>query len=130
MAVVADGLLTSVLVTVLRRNTTGMKRMDTIVDLLILYAISTVYANSLLAALNSRKDLAERAAGGVFSDSLINVRATRALSYAGSVTFTLVSPTTFRPPASQYTRVSLVSARFADVPADSADGRIPVTLDV
>ncbi|EIW57921.1 uncharacterized protein TRAVEDRAFT_48944 [Trametes versicolor FP-101664 SS1] len=149
MAVVADGLLTSVLVTVLRRNSTGMKRLDTIVDILILYAISTglltsvvnflsfifslanpnnlvysafgivatrLYANSLLAALNSRKYLAERAAGDVFSSSLVNVRATRALPYAGSVSFTIVSPTTFRPPVSQYIQSPLSSPTFPPTP--------------
>ncbi|KAH9847831.1 hypothetical protein C2E23DRAFT_889613 [Lenzites betulinus] len=50
-----------------------------------------VYANSLLAALNARKYLAERAAGAILSSSLINIRATRVLS--GSH---LVSPTTLR----------------------------------
>ncbi|KAI0667928.1 hypothetical protein C8Q78DRAFT_981319 [Trametes maxima] len=112
MAVVADGILTGVLVTVLRRNITGMKRMDTIVDILILYAISTgqccdqvnfmsfifsllcpnkliytafgivctkLYANSLLASLNARKYLAERASKEVLSSSLLNLRMTQAL---------------------------------------------------
>ncbi|KAI0328271.1 hypothetical protein GY45DRAFT_1326529 [Cubamyces sp. BRFM 1775] len=113
MAVVADGLLTCILVTVLRRNMTGMKRMDTIVDILIMYAVSTglltgiinllsfvfsllapgnliytafgivctkLYANSLLAALNARKYLADRAAGDNLDNSMLNLRATRALS--------------------------------------------------
>ncbi|KAI0648686.1 hypothetical protein C8Q79DRAFT_463667 [Trametes meyenii] len=102
MAVVADGLLAGVLVTVLRRNMTGMKRMDTIVDILILYTISTglltgivnflsfifsllspsklvytafgivctkLYANSLLASLNARKYLSERASQEVLVSS-------------------------------------------------------------
>ncbi|EIW57759.1 uncharacterized protein TRAVEDRAFT_48789 [Trametes versicolor FP-101664 SS1] len=127
MAVVADGLLTSVLVTVLRRSNTGMKRTDTIVDLLILYTVSTglltsvvdfssfifslvstntliysafgivatkLYANSLLAALNSRKYLAERAAADIFSCSIINVEATRELP--GSGQFARALPTIFR----------------------------------
>ncbi|KAL1949888.1 hypothetical protein VTO73DRAFT_8769 [Trametes versicolor] len=140
MAVVADGLLTSVLVTVLRQNTTGMKRMDTILDILILYAISTglltsvvnflsfifslvnpgnliyaacglvatkLYANSLLAALNSRKYLAERAAGDVFSSSLINPDNIPTAGIA----------------------VQSGSTRFAGVPVDSADGRTAITFD-
>ncbi|CDO75119.1 hypothetical protein BN946_scf185010.g44 [Trametes cinnabarina] len=41
MAVVADGMLTCILVTVLRKNMTGMKRMDTIVEMIILYSVST-----------------------------------------------------------------------------------------
>ncbi|KAI9067698.1 hypothetical protein FKP32DRAFT_229231 [Trametes sanguinea] len=112
MAVVADGLLTSILVTVLRKNMTGIKRMDTIVDILILYTVTTglltglvnllsfifsllcpnnliytafgvvstkLYANSLLAALNSRKYLANRAAGNFYSASLFNTEDTRML---------------------------------------------------
>ncbi|OSC96318.1 hypothetical protein PYCCODRAFT_1379399 [Trametes coccinea BRFM310] len=116
MAVVADGLLTCILVTVLRKNMTGIKRMDTIVDTLILYTVTTdetdylvlslvnllsfifsllspsnliytafgvvstkLYANSLLAALNSRKYLADRAAGNFYSTSLFNAEDTRML---------------------------------------------------
>ncbi|KAH9902381.1 hypothetical protein C8Q73DRAFT_927 [Cubamyces lactineus] len=115
MALIADGLFTCILVTVLRRNITGMKRMDTIVDILIMYAVSTglltgivnllsfvfslltpgnliyttfgivctkLYANSLLAALNARKYLADRAAGDNLDNSMLNLRATRALSGA------------------------------------------------
>ncbi|KAJ3003697.1 hypothetical protein NUW54_g5168 [Trametes sanguinea] len=131
MAVVADGLLTSILVTVLRKNMTGIKRMDTIVDILILYTVTTglltgfvssnptlndgaetfvalslvnllsfifsllcpnnliytafgvvstkLYANSLLAALNSRKYLANRAAGNFYTASLFIIEDTRML---------------------------------------------------
>ncbi|KAI9001471.1 hypothetical protein BD414DRAFT_452992 [Trametes punicea] len=117
MAVIADGLLTSVLVTVLRGNTTGIKRMDTIIEILIAFAVSTglltgvvnllsfvlsllcpsnliylafgivctkLYANSLLAALNARRYLSERATEDPFPSSLLNVRVTRALSISGS----------------------------------------------
>ncbi|KAI0833835.1 hypothetical protein BC628DRAFT_1414564 [Trametes gibbosa] len=48
MAFLGDALLTSVLVTVLRRNITGMKRIDTVVDILILYAISTGLLTSVV----------------------------------------------------------------------------------
>ncbi|KAI0750025.1 hypothetical protein C8Q80DRAFT_1269811 [Daedaleopsis nitida] len=41
MAVTADLLLTSVLIVTLHRSRTGIKRTDSIIDLLILYAIST-----------------------------------------------------------------------------------------
>ncbi|KAI0688911.1 hypothetical protein C8Q76DRAFT_260572 [Earliella scabrosa] len=90
---VGDTLLTTVLVVALRRGRTGWKRMDSILDMLVLYAITTglltgvmnlfclilsiaypknlrwsgfgivsthLYANNLLAALNSRESLARQ----------------------------------------------------------------------
>ncbi|KAI0363869.1 hypothetical protein BV20DRAFT_1116676 [Pilatotrama ljubarskyi] len=145
MAAAADTLLASVLVVVLQRNATGMKRyvpqisvmsltrpsylsvsLGTVVEILILYAISTglltslvnllflifsllycsnliytafgivctkLYANSLLAALNARKYLAERAIGPMPCNTSIDLRAsTRVLAISmvqPSPTFTL-----------------------------------------
>ncbi|KAI0648722.1 hypothetical protein C8Q79DRAFT_1007296 [Trametes meyenii] len=93
--VISDVLTTSVLIIVLKRSRTGIRRTDHIVDSLILYAVNTglltgifnmlslffalvaptnmiyigvsivatkVYANSLLAVLNTRRSLAEREA--------------------------------------------------------------------
>ncbi|KAI0353671.1 hypothetical protein OH77DRAFT_1522241 [Trametes cingulata] len=105
MAACADILLAGVLVVVLRRNAVGMKRLGTVIEILILYTISTglltslvdllslvfslfwpsnliytafgivstkLYANSLLAALNARKHLAERAITAIPCNTLIS----------------------------------------------------------
>ncbi|KAI0788210.1 hypothetical protein C8Q74DRAFT_1366971 [Fomes fomentarius] len=52
MAVVADLLLTSVLITNLRTSRTGIKRTDSIIDLLILYSISTGLLTSIFNILS------------------------------------------------------------------------------
>ncbi|KAI1788233.1 hypothetical protein LXA43DRAFT_648995 [Ganoderma leucocontextum] len=92
----ADTILTTVLITALRQNRSGVKRTDSVLDVLVLYTITTgfitsvsvialflcviiipaevgiftaisvimtkFYANTLLAALNSRRSLNDRAA--------------------------------------------------------------------
>ncbi|KAI0636305.1 hypothetical protein C8Q77DRAFT_1102964 [Trametes polyzona] len=152
MAVVADGLFTSVLVTVLKRNVTGMKRTDTVVDILILYAVSTglltslvnflsfifslvspsnliytsfgivatkLYANSLLAALNARKDLGERARAGIYSSSMLNVRVSRALPSPGNravSSFTVASPTVILHTPTACNEVSYLSPTYPPTP--------------
>ncbi|KAI0749999.1 hypothetical protein C8Q80DRAFT_1269786 [Daedaleopsis nitida] len=96
MAVTADILLTVVLIYVLKHNRTGVKRTDSMLDIMIMYSINTglltgvfnllsllfayirpgdliyigigipgtkMYANTLLAALNSRMSLKEKCSG-------------------------------------------------------------------
>ncbi|KAI0775138.1 hypothetical protein BD413DRAFT_294423 [Trametes elegans] len=41
VAVVADGILTTALIVALRRNRTGIRRTDSVVDVLVLYAVTT-----------------------------------------------------------------------------------------
>ncbi|KAI0694306.1 hypothetical protein C8T65DRAFT_57029 [Cerioporus squamosus] len=96
MAVTADILLTIALIHILRRSRTGVKRTDSMLDVMIMYSINTgfltgvfnllsllfaftrpgdliyigfgipgtkMYANTLMAALNSRKSLAAKCSG-------------------------------------------------------------------
>ncbi|RPD54873.1 hypothetical protein L226DRAFT_261520 [Lentinus tigrinus ALCF2SS1-7] len=96
MAVTADILLTIVLIYVLRRSRTGIKRTDSMLEVMIMYSINTglltgifnflslffsfirpgdmiyigigipgtkMYANTLMAALNSRRSLAAKCSG-------------------------------------------------------------------
>ncbi|PIL25901.1 hypothetical protein GSI_11654 [Ganoderma sinense ZZ0214-1] len=96
LAVCADTIITTVLIIVLRKNRSGIKSTDSLMDVLVLYTITTglitslsmlslflvvtiaptedgiytaisvlvtkLYANTLLAALNSRRSLHDRAA--------------------------------------------------------------------
>ncbi|TFK91553.1 hypothetical protein K466DRAFT_595982 [Polyporus arcularius HHB13444] len=52
MAITADLLLTTVLITTLHRSRTGIKRTDSIIDVLILYAISTGLLTSIFNILS------------------------------------------------------------------------------
>ncbi|KAI0357932.1 hypothetical protein OH77DRAFT_1510420 [Trametes cingulata] len=94
MALIADTLVTTVLIRALRKSRTGSKRTDSMIDILIIYSVNTglitgvidllhtvfafvrpddliygafgiigtkMYANALLAALNSRQSLAAHA---------------------------------------------------------------------
>nr|VWP02581.1 5-aminolevulinate synthase (EC (5-aminolevulinic acid synthase) (Delta-ALA synthase) (Delta-aminolevulinate synthase) [Ganoderma boninense] len=66
MIITADGTLTVLLTIVLHRSRTGLKSTDSMLNILIMYTINTVYsndaepelgavyANSMLAVLNSR----------------------------------------------------------------------------
>ncbi|KAI9059473.1 hypothetical protein FKP32DRAFT_1579823, partial [Trametes sanguinea] len=102
MAVLADTLLTAALTFSLHRSRTGIKRTDSVIDLLIMYAINTgawvrgtdhvglvqalampnnliyagivivatkLYANSMMAVLNSRRSLAAHGSGLVHTSS-------------------------------------------------------------
>ncbi|CDO76112.1 hypothetical protein BN946_scf184876.g5 [Trametes cinnabarina] len=51
-------MLTVLLIIVLRQSRTGIKRTDSMLDMMTLYAVNTVYSITLLSALNSRKSLA------------------------------------------------------------------------
>ncbi|PIL32348.1 hypothetical protein GSI_05594 [Ganoderma sinense ZZ0214-1] len=51
----ADVILTVTVIYMLHKCRTGLKRTDGIINRLIMYTISTVYSNALMAALNSRK---------------------------------------------------------------------------
>ncbi|KAI0357144.1 hypothetical protein OH77DRAFT_1519581 [Trametes cingulata] len=102
MAVLADTILTAALIFSLHRSRTGIRRTDSIIDLLIMYAINTglvtgimnllslvfalampnnliyagivivatkLYANSMMAVLNSRRSLQEQGSGYVHTTS-------------------------------------------------------------
>ncbi|KAI0665488.1 hypothetical protein C8Q78DRAFT_986430, partial [Trametes maxima] len=99
MAVLADTLLTTALIFSLHRSRTGIRRTDSIIDLLIMYAINTgfitnllslifalampnnliyagivivatkLYANSMMAVLNSRREIASQGSGFVHTTS-------------------------------------------------------------
>ncbi|KAI0706323.1 hypothetical protein C8Q76DRAFT_749192 [Earliella scabrosa] len=102
MAVTADILLTIVLIHVLRQNRTGVKRTDSMLDVMIMYSMNTglltgvfnllsllfafirpadliyigigipgtkMYANTLLAALNSRHSLKAKCTGPLLETS-------------------------------------------------------------
>nr|VWO97242.1 AAA domain-containing protein [Ganoderma boninense] len=60
----ADVILTASVTYILHRSRTGLKRTDSLINRLIMYTISTVYSNSLLAALNSRKFAGENSKRG------------------------------------------------------------------
>ncbi|KAL1939524.1 hypothetical protein VTO73DRAFT_9835 [Trametes versicolor] len=103
LALVSDLLLASVLIHVLHRNRTGFKRTDSMIDLMIMYSVSTglitgivdilaaglafafpqqllyiplgvagtkLYANAVLAALNSRQYIALRGGSNVVSNEV------------------------------------------------------------
>ncbi|PIL32221.1 hypothetical protein GSI_05466 [Ganoderma sinense ZZ0214-1] len=100
MAVSSDILITAMLITALRRSRTGIKRTDSMLDVMIMYSINTglltgianlgsllfafiqpgtliwagvgipgvkMYANTLMAALNSRRSLAAKGSGNDIS---------------------------------------------------------------
>ncbi|OJT01772.1 hypothetical protein TRAPUB_7828 [Trametes pubescens] len=54
LAIAADLILTVVLIMVLRKSRTGFDHTDSLIDVLIMYSVCTVYVNSVLAALNYR----------------------------------------------------------------------------
>ncbi|KAI0353785.1 hypothetical protein OH77DRAFT_1427086 [Trametes cingulata] len=108
VAVLVDFLLTGALIVVLQKSRTGFKRTDSLIDLLIIYAINTglltgifsvlsfifaitspskliysafniiaakSYANSLLAVLNSRKGLMDKAQEDCFGSDTLGLSA-------------------------------------------------------
>ncbi|KAI0636134.1 hypothetical protein C8Q77DRAFT_1155841 [Trametes polyzona] len=110
VAVVVDSLLTGTLILALRRSRTGFRRTDSLIDVLIIYAVNTglltgifsllsfifaivapgnliysafnlisakLYANSLLAVLNSRKALMDRVQQDCFGTSSFDLSAVR-----------------------------------------------------
>ncbi|KAI0648702.1 hypothetical protein C8Q79DRAFT_464516 [Trametes meyenii] len=109
MATAADLLLTTILIYSLHRSRTGIKRTDSMIDVMIVYSVNTglltgilnvltlifafsrpneliyigfgvvgtkSYANSLLAALNSRQYLAKRGFGGMNDTSFLGLSVT------------------------------------------------------
>ncbi|KAI0327012.1 hypothetical protein GY45DRAFT_1373488 [Cubamyces sp. BRFM 1775] len=54
IVLIADVLMTTLLIITFRRSRTGFRSTEQLLNTLITYAICTVYANSLLAVLNSR----------------------------------------------------------------------------
>ncbi|KAI0667913.1 hypothetical protein C8Q78DRAFT_1081789 [Trametes maxima] len=109
MATAADLLLTAILIYTLHQSRTGIKRTDSMIDVMIVYSVNTglltgilnvltliftfsrpneliyigigvvgtkSYANSLLAALNSRRYLAKRGFGGVNDTSFLGLSVT------------------------------------------------------
>ncbi|KAH9902465.1 hypothetical protein C8Q73DRAFT_633999 [Cubamyces lactineus] len=119
VAIVVDSVLTGTLITILHRSRTGIKRTDSMIDLLIVYSVNTgrifniltftfalvypdniiyggfaivtakLYANSVLAALNARKSLI-KGPDGLEMDSL-------GLSFAAGPTERATTVTTADP---------------------------------
>ncbi|KAM5544665.1 hypothetical protein V8D89_001563 [Ganoderma adspersum] len=106
MAVTSDIIITTMLIFALRRSRTGVKRTDSMLDVMIMYSINTglltgifnllsllfafirpgdliyigfgipgtkMYANTLMAALNSRRSLAANGSGMVYDSSPFGV---------------------------------------------------------
>ncbi|KAL1949755.1 hypothetical protein VTO73DRAFT_8636 [Trametes versicolor] len=108
VAVLVDSLLTGTLILVLQKSRTGFRKTDSLIDVLIIYAVNTglltgifsilsfifalvspkeliysafnivaakLYANSLLAVLNSRKGLMDRVQQDCFNSNSLNLSA-------------------------------------------------------
>ncbi|EIW57853.1 uncharacterized protein TRAVEDRAFT_48880 [Trametes versicolor FP-101664 SS1] len=152
IAMVVDTILTGVLITVLHRSRTGIKRTDSMIDLLIVYSINTglltgvfnmltfifalvfpdniiygafavvtakLYANSVLAALNTRRSL-NNTGGGLELDSL-------------GISFAQVGTTTHRESTTAQMRTNLQVAEngptIVDIKAASMDTSLTGVCD-
>ncbi|TFK84793.1 hypothetical protein K466DRAFT_588629 [Polyporus arcularius HHB13444] len=149
-AVCVDVVATSVLTHYLRKSRTGFKKTDSMVDILMVYAVNTglstsvltiaafissilsrdtliwaaitivatkMYANSLLAVVNSRRSILDRGLEG-FETGSFGLKIVSAQRHS----LGQISPIQFQPPPSAVIDIKVTTETFLDVPRGGTSG--------